>query len=185
MKDNHKIAMKAMSDPDKPSKYIPSTPAQRNQWNEFLHFLYSKGIAGRKVLDQGKDQTSYLIDLYKKQNPSFNISPKMVSSIQYELMQIKNGNIPDGNGNFVSSKDNPFSNIISNSMTGHGLSKVDGRIGSLTSMEGYPVPVFEDKASWGTDYNKYLNDMKSYMSRTGSKLVNKRNTAAMSAMASN
>lgn len=184
MKQVNKISIKAMSDPGKPVNYKPTTIDQRNEWNGFLRFLYNKGIGGKAVLDKGNDQTQYLIDLYKKQNPKFNITASMVPSIQYELMQIKNGNIPDGKGNFVSSGDNPFAHSIANSMTGHGLSKVDGRIGSLTSMEGYPIPIFEGKGSWGTDYNKYLSDIKSYMSKTGSHLVNNKSNAAMSAMAS-
>jgi hypothetical protein len=181
-KDKTQSAMTAMESKgdNAPSGYKPLTVDQRNQWNGFLRYLYSKGLSGNKQLDDGPDQTATLISNYKSMNPSFSITPDMVPHIQYEMTMMKAGKIPDANGKFTSTGSGA-GNLIPNLFSRTVLSPVDGRIGSLTSAEPYPIADLNGK-SWGTDYSRFLRDMAPVVNR-GSKNTN--SDVALTAMSSN
>lgn len=142
-----------------PPGYRQTTPEERNQWNDFVRYLYSKGIAGKKELDIGEDKTAQLMNEYKKVNPNFSLTPDDVKRIQYEIAMMQRGKVPVG-GKFISSKDNPYLRFGDMLFSGRKLSKIDGRIGSLTSMEAYPHALYTKEGKVlidaNTDYDKYL-----------------------------
>jgi hypothetical protein len=166
-----------------PTNYKPLTVAQKTQWNNFLHYLEQQGIGGKVDLDQGQDQTADLINDYKKVNKNFGITPQMVPFIQYEIQMMKQGKIPDDKGNFIDINNSVVGKAIPMLFKGRNLSPVDGRIGSLTSVEAYPIPWSNDlHKNWGTDYWTYMNEVNNYLNKTKGIINNP--AVAISAMAS-
>lgn len=156
MPQEKKLAMKD-STPKPSGGYRPTTVDQRNQWNNFLKYLYTTGDYGNKELDQGDDKTALLLESYRKINPNFTITKDDVPSIQYEISMIKKGEIPNGEGGFKKNTNQGFQSLISKLYKQQVISPVDGRIGSLTSQQPYPVASTEDRM-FGTDYNSFLNE---------------------------
>lgn len=171
------------SDSNPPKGYKPLSINQKNEWNGFLKYLYQNKYSGNKDLDTGEDKTAQLIDMYKKVNPSFSITPQMVPIVQYEISQLQQGKIPDKNGKLVNVMDNGFGKAIPSIYYGRQVSPVDGRIGSLTSAEPFPIQISKDlNKNWGTDYWSYIKDMNQFMKKTGSHFANDQSSAAKTAM---
>lgn len=141
-----------------PKNYKPLTVHEKSQWNDFLRFLYQKGYYGNKDLDTGTDKTDALLDLYRSKNPSFSITKEQVPMIQYEINMLQNGMIPDDSGKFQNISNTAFGKIIPTLYKNRTLSPVDGRIGSLTSTQAYPIAASRDyNKNWGTNYWDYIH----------------------------
>lgn len=164
-----------------PKGYKPLTVAQKVEWNNFLRFLHRKGYYGQKELDLGDDKTQQLMDMYRQENPNFSITTQQVPYVQYEIRQLQKGKIPDPEGNFVDISGSSFGKIIPTIYNGKELSPVDGRVGSLTSTQAYPIAFSREmNKNWGTDYWGFINAMKSRENTTS----NNSAPAAKKAMAS-
>ena len=146
-----------------PEGYTPLSIPQKQQCNAFLRILYQQGLYGKKDLDVGVDQTQGLLDMYRKVNPSFSITKEQIPSIQYEIGKMQQGELPDSTGNFVNIKGTAFGDLVPTIYKGKNISKVEGRIGSLTSTQPYPIAYSKDmNRNWGTDYWGFINGMKEY-----------------------
>lgn len=166
-KPGMKNGMKDSSAPSVPKNYQPTDIQTRNQWNNFLRYLYNQGNYGNTSLDTGQDKTADLINNFKKVDPSFNITPQQVPSIQYEIYMMRNGMIPNGDGTFVKNTNPVLQSSINSIYNGKPVSPVDGRIGSMTSQETYPV-VNVNGQSFGVDYNKFMSDYNSITANNSS-----------------
>ena len=69
-----------------PKNYVPTSPAQRSDWNGFVDYLGKQGV---NVNDPQAAQT--YLQQYKKANPNFSITPDLIPAIQYEQSQFRTG----------------------------------------------------------------------------------------------
>lgn len=157
--DVKKAAMAAPKegDPKPPEGYRPLTISQKDEWNGFLRYLYKNGYYGKQDLDTGADKTDYLMNLYRKANSEFTLTKEDVPRVQYEMAMMKKGFIPDSAGNMVNVKNTPFASLIPRNQSVKTMSKMDGRIGSLTSQESFPVGSISGGKNYGTDYWSFIN----------------------------
>lgn len=149
-----------------PGDNQPLTPQQRASWNNFLHFVNSKGYTGNADLDN-RDQTlgESLRAEYNKTAGADSIPEGMISQVQQEFQHFKtNGNFP-GNGDFGN-----FRRLLASQVKQKDISPVDGWFGSLTSQQAYPVMTDNRGHNWGTDYNSFIENMKD---RLGQKYASK------------
>lgn len=149
----------AKSDKPKPPKdFKPLTTSQKMEWNGFLRYLYKNGYYGNKDLDTGADKTDYLMNLYRKANPEFTLTKEDVPRVQYEIDMMKRGFLPDRNGSMVNIKNTPFASLIPRGQQDKNMSRIDGRIGSLTSQESFPIASIKGtNKNYGTDYWAFIN----------------------------
>lgn len=160
------------SDDDKnkispPENYKPLSVPQRAEWNSFLDYLHSKGVAGSKDLDV-KDKSlglSYLAQ-YQKENPKTTITPDMIQNVQYEQQQLRKG---DKFGSFTPDELKEWQ-AKNKDITSKEVSPVDNWLGSITSKLYYPQgsQVFTNsegkeikpKKDFGTDIESYYRATK-------------------------
>lgn len=155
-----KKGMSSTSDanPTAPKDFKPLTTTQKTEWNGFLRYLYKNGYYGNKDLDTGADKTDYLMGLYKKANPEFTLTKEDVPRVQYEIDMMKRGFLPDRNGSMVNIKNTPFASLIPRGQQSKNMSQIDGRIGSLTSQESFPIASIKGTGkNYGTDYWAFIN----------------------------
>ena len=132
----------------KPKKPVVVDNKVRQDWNNYLDFLSSKGLQGHPSLDKG-DNGNRMIDLYRKENPNTSLSRDMVTPIQQEFskyrdsmiqnLRDKKAMISDASapgGRFVKPDEN-LDNYMSS------LSKVDGIAGSMTTSHKYPISMLK------------------------------------------
>lgn len=107
----------------------PLTPAEAQEWNMFLDFVKSKGLAGSPELDH-KDNNlgAKLFAEFKQANPGVSINFDIVASVQNELQQMA-VNFRD----FGHRHNDPQADNI-----GKSYSKIDGWFGSKTSTSYIP-----------------------------------------------
>lgn len=155
--DNDKDKGKSVA---QPKDYKPSSTQERNNWNQFLDFLGSKGMGGNPELDK-RDRTRglELLNEFNKQNPKNKIDPSFIPKAQYESFMIRKqltfpGLTPE-QSNYA------FSNL-SPQFRNREISDVDNWLGSYTSKQYYPQ--FENvgdkngngKVKYGTDFESYI-----------------------------
>jgi hypothetical protein len=82
-----KSNMKAGGGNENPTSNV--NPAVMQQWNQYVDWLDSKGMKGSPELDKG-DTGFKMMEEYKKQNPSFNLTKDDVGVIQQKLQEYRN-----------------------------------------------------------------------------------------------
>lgn len=108
------------------------TPSERNDWNNFIDFVESKGLKGSEKLDKGSDALARsLFTEYKKLHPNTTINYESVPSFQYEMQKLKQ----QAQG-FAKRRNDPNADKIMSF-----VSKVDGWFGKQTSQSKFPFMV--------------------------------------------
>lgn len=120
-----------------PASYVPSSPQQRRNWNQFLDYLESKGVAGSQELDN-RDSSLGLqyLDEYNKDNPKAQVDKSFIPVSQYESWLIrKQHSFPTLTKDEATRAFNNFSPVYNQAP----ISGVDGWLGQLTSKQYYPA----------------------------------------------
>jgi len=119
-----------------PEGYVPSTPEQRANWNQFLDYLESKGVAGSEDLDvRDKRLGLQYLNEYNKAYPKAQVLEPFVKNAQYENYLIrKEGSFPTLT---KEEADYAFGNL-SPAYKQAPISYIDGWPGSKTSKQRYP-----------------------------------------------
>lgn len=82
-----KIRVKGGGD-EKPAEQVPITNQHRKDWNAYIDYLRSKGLAGNAMLD--KDGTgNKVLEQYIKDNPKTSLSVNIVKPLQGEFQNYK------------------------------------------------------------------------------------------------
>ena len=131
-------------DKDKPARSI--TNREREDWNKYVDYLRSKGIAAKPDLDKNGLGFKYL-DEYVKANPSTTLSRDVILPIQKDLLDYRQYQI-----NNVKSGKAQFAEGVNEQNFMNHLSKVDGYPGQFTTSVKYPFEYmrYVDKTA-GTD----------------------------------
>ncbi len=130
------------------SKAVAITNKNRQDWNDYIQYLRSKGLAGNPALDKNGYGMQVLQD-YIKQNPNTSLTTNLVKPIQsdfsnyrnFALDQVKNGKAVLTNG---ATPDTFMSN----------LSQLDNWAGSLTTKHLFPKEFMVYMDSQGKQENK-------------------------------
>lgn len=143
-----------------PKGYKTLDSAQRRDWNNYLDYLESKGVAGSKDLDKGEDRAREYFKEYQKANPKTSINYDMVPFVQYEQEMLRKGNsFPTMTPEQVQVLQQRMRKTNSQYMD-QSLSPIDGRVGSFTSKQRYGVySVTGDRAKdYDVDMEGYSKD---------------------------
>jgi hypothetical protein len=81
-----KSNMKTSGGNENPNNAV--NPALMQQWNQYVDWLDSKGMKGSPELDKG-DTGFKMMEAYRKENPSFNLTKDDVGVIQQNLQQYR------------------------------------------------------------------------------------------------
>lgn len=145
----------------------PLSATERNDWNDFIKYLYEQHLYGNRSLDdRNTNQGRQAMAEYIKNNPGTTVNYDIVPRVQYEFQYLKqNGKLPGGEdlgmyGKMIQStinKSNPK------------LSPVDGWLGSLTSTQVFPVFTSPDNKQSGTNYGQVKNYTDKYIADNGMK----------------
>lgn len=139
--------------------YKPLTQDERSSWNEFLRFVYSKGLTGSKILDQrDRGLGNELMAEFNKTNPRLQVTPELVPRVQSEFQYFKqNGVFPGYRDGELGS----FQGILGMNLKDKQISPVDSWLGSITSQQVYPVAIDASGKNFGTDYTGFVKEMES------------------------
>jgi|SRR6187402_200944 len=131
--------------PAAPKNYKTTTPQQRDQWNNFLEYANQQ-----KGVDFDKDPKAgiNLMNQYRKQDPTFSITPDLLPAIKYEQYQIRKGDA------FGSLKPEQLKYLRQGLPENYLNRDVDtqGDFTGKTAKLYYPM-----KDGYGTDIEKYVN----------------------------
>jgi hypothetical protein len=126
---------------DKDKKPKPQiTNQHRADYNAYIDFLRSKGVAGNKVLDSNKVGKKYLAD-YIAANPNTSLSEDLVAPIQSDFQNYKQYAL-----NQVRLGKAVFNSGVNADNFMQDLSSEDGWVGSRTSLHKFP-----------TEYMRYVD----------------------------
>ena len=144
-----------------PANYAPLQPGQRQEWNDFLTYVDKQGYGGSTKLD-ARDQSLgiNLMNQYKKQNPSFSITPQDIQKIQYDQYLLRKGDSYPG---LTSNQLSYMRNGLNPAYMAREVSPVDNWLGSKTSKLYYPTAVTKTAngdINYGTNFEKYLERVK-------------------------
>lgn len=116
---------------DKPTNTI--TNQNRQDWNNYIDYLKTKGLAGNPLLDKGGFGVQVLQD-YIKNNPNTSLTVDMVKPIQSDFSNYRNFALDQVKQNKAAFAPNTNE---TNFMT--ELSKLDNYGGSLTTKHKFPL----------------------------------------------
>jgi hypothetical protein len=119
-----------------PEGYAPSTPEQRANWNQFLNYMESKGVAGSADLDaRDKRLGLQYLNEYNKAYPKTQVPESFIPTAQYENYLIRRKN--EFPGLTADEAKFAFANLPA-TYRERPISLVDNWIGTNTSKELYP-----------------------------------------------
>lgn len=124
-----------MPDDNKPQPQI--TNRTRSDWNDYIKYLRSIGIAGDPSLDRNGVGKQYLAE-YIQNNPNTSLTPDIISPIQADLLKYKDYAL-----NQVKLGKAVFQNGVNADNFMQDLSPEDGYAGSLTTQHLYPKQYLE------------------------------------------
>jgi len=150
-----------------PANYKPLSIPQRNDWNQFLDYLHTKGVSGSKDLDV-KDKSlglGYLAQ-FQKENPNTTVTSETIPQVQYEQNQLRKGT---QFGSFTPQELKEWQ-AKNADFVNRPVSPVDNWLGSVTSKLYYPQAsqVFTNSEgkeikppiNFGTDIESYHRAVK-------------------------
>lgn len=112
----------------------PLTPQKRQEWNKYVDFVEKRGYKGSAELDKrDTGLANKLFDEFKKEFPDTSLSLNDVSSVQFEMQQLKK-TVQD----FQKRRGAKDAGTMM-----QGISKVDGWPGSKTTQFKFPVMALE------------------------------------------
>lgn len=149
---------------DKNVSYRPLTVTERGRWNDFLAFLHRRGYAGNPVLDdRSEDLSMRMMHEYNNglvsrgTSPADTLSYDIVPRVQQDFQYFnENGRFPGYNHEEAGK----FGPMIRQLVGRKQFSAVDNWLGSLTSLQAYPVIHDSSGKDWGTDYRSFFGAMR-------------------------
>lgn len=125
-------------------------------------------MAGAPVLDdRSRELGKHLMGEYNASNPADTLSYDLVPRVQADFQYLKDhGYFPgeDSSARFSTP-------MIRGVTAGKIFSPVDSWLGSLTSMQAYPVAISPDGRRFGTDYKGFDAYVSQYLQKTGAHVV--------------
>lgn len=130
---------------------IKITNQNRQDWNDYIKFLDSKGLKGNPSLDHN-DLGMKMIDEYRKENPNTTISRDMVIPIQQEFSKYRDWAL-----NQVKQGKAQLQNGVTPDKFLSALSIVDGIPGQRTTSYTFPLGYMKDMNTGQVQKKGFIN----------------------------